>query len=272
MQKLLNEELDARVKERTAELVAVNVQLERSNEELRQFAYVASHDLQEPLRKIVTFSHIMQKRFRDTLPEEGIEQLTRIVAASNRMSLLIEDLLNFARTTRKENEFVQTDLNEIYENVLQDFDLKISDNNSNISAGKLPVIDAIPLQITQLFRNLISNALKFSAGREAPVVTITSRMLEEEEALKYSGNQADTAYCELVFRDNGIGFDPEFAEQIFIIFKRLHDKQSFAGTGIGLALCRRIADNHGGEIFAVSEVDQGAAFHVILPLKHTPKD
>ena len=266
---MLNEERDALIKERTQELVDVNLQLERSNEELRQFAYVASHDLQEPLRKIVTFSNIMQKRFSDTLPEAGLEQLNRIVAASNRMSLLIEDLLNLARTTRKEGDFVQTDLNEIYENVLQDFDLKISDTQARIAVDKLPVLEAIPLQMTQLFRNLISNALKFSSERETPVITITSRLLEEEEVTKYAVRQASGAYCELIFHDNGIGFNPEFAEQIFIIFKRLHDKQSYSGTGIGLALCRRIVDNHGGEIFAVSEMDKGAAFHVILPVKHT---
>ena len=268
-QVMLNEELEARVKERMQEIVEVNIQLKRSNEELRQFAYVASHDLQEPLRKIVTFSNIMQKRFSDILPEAGVDQLTRIVAASNRMSLLIDDLLNFARTTRKDSEFVQTDLNEIYKNVLLDFDLKISDTRARITVDELPVIEAIPLQITQLFRNLISNALKFSAELETPVITITSRVLEEEEVTRYVGSQARGTYCELIFRDNGIGFDPEFAGQIFIIFKRLHDKQSYSGTGIGLALCRRIVDNHAGEIFAVSEIDQGAAFHVILPIKHT---
>ena len=169
-------------------------------------------------------------------------------------------------TTRKESEFVRTDLNKIYENVILDFDLKISDNQAQITVGKLPVIEAIPLQMTQLFRNLISNALKFSSKRERPSVSITSRLLSEEEVLKYVGRHASGDYCELVFRDNGIGFDPEYAEQIFIIFKRLHDKRSYVGTGIGLALCRRIAVNHGGEIFAEGKENGGAAFHVVLPV------
>ncbi len=269
-QKMLNEELDARVKERTEELVEVNGQLKRSNEELQQFAYVASHDLQEPLRKITTFANILQQRFRTVLPEDGLENLNRMTAASKRMSLLIDDLLHFARTTRKEEEFVGTDLNEIYAHVFPDFDLKISDSQAQITVGELPVIDAIPLQMTQLLRNLLSNALKFSAERTPPVITITSRQLEEEAVFKHIGRHASGVYYELIFTDNGIGFDPQYAEQIFIIFKRLHDKQSYSGTGIGLALCRRIVVNHGGDIFAVSEEGKGASFHVILPAVHHP--
>ena len=268
VQKMLNEELDTRVKERTEELEEVNGQLKRSNDELHQFAYVASHDLQEPLRKITTFANILQQRFRAGLPEAGIEHLDRMTAASKRMSLLIDDLLHFARTTRKEEEFVLTDLNEIYANVLPDFDLKISDSQAQITVGELPVIEAIPLQMTQMFRNLLSNALKFSVHRQPPVVTITSRLLDEAEVLQHIGRYASGQYCELVFQDNGIGFDPAYAEQIFIIFKRLHDKQSYAGTGIGLALCRRIVVNHGGTIFAVGTPEHSAAFHVILPVRH----
>ena len=141
---------------------------------------------------------------------------------------------------------------------------------AKIQVGTLPVIEAIPLQMKQLFRNLLSNALKFSAERETPVITIISRLLNEEESQKYVGRNAPGDYCELVFTDNGIGFPPEFSEQIFTIFKRLHDKQSYAGTGIGLALCRRIAVNHGGAIFAINEKQGGASFHVILPMLHSP--
>ena len=269
-QKILNEELDARVQERTDELEAANGQLKRSNDELQQFAYVASHDLQEPLRKITTFSNILQQRFRADLSEDGMQHLDRISTAARRMSLLIDDLLSYARTTRKEEEFVPTDLHKIYESVILDFDLIISEKKAEIHVGSLPVIEAIPLQMTQLFRNLLSNAMKFSAKLETPVVTITSRLLSAEEAHKYAGRHTDDSYCELVFRDNGIGFSSEFSEQIFTIFKRLHNKQSYAGTGIGLALCRRIAVNHGGTIFAVSEAQGGASFHVILPVVHHP--
>ncbi|MEO6759412.1 MAG: ATP-binding protein, partial [Saprospiraceae bacterium] len=270
-QKTLNEALDSRAKERTQELLEVNVQLKRLNDELQQFAYVASHDLQEPLRKISTYSNIMQQRFRANLPEAGIQHLDKMSAAADRMSLLVDDLLNFARSTRKESEFVRTDLNKIYQNVILDFDLLISENHTKLEVGPLPVIKAIPLQMTQLFRNLISNALKFSAGREKPVVSIASKKASRETVMEYIGQNATGEYCEIVFQDNGIGFPPEFSEQIFVIFKRLHDKQSYPGTGIGLALCRRIVVNHGGEIFAVSNENQGAAFHVLLPVVHPGK-
>ncbi len=269
-QKILNEELDSRVKERTRELQEVNMQLEHSNDELQQFAYVASHDLQEPLRKIVTFSNILQQRFRSALPDAGVEHLDKMSAASHRMSLLIDDLLNFARTTRKDSEFVKTDLNLIYQNVVLDFDMIISEHNTQVQVSSLPTLEAIPLQMTQLFRNLISNALKFSSSREQPLISITAHSISEEDANKHLVTQPNTKYCELVFADNGIGFSSEFSEQIFTIFKRLHDKQSYAGTGIGLALCRRIALNHGGDIYAVSQENEGAAFHVILPALHVP--
>ena len=271
-QKMLNEELDARVQERTLELVEVNAQLKRSNDELQQFAYVASHDLQEPLRKITTFSNILQERFRADLPPNGIEHLDKMATAAQRMSLLIDDLLNYARTTRRDSEFVLTDLNQIYANVILDFDLIVSERKTQLLVGALPVIEAIPLQMTQLFRNLISNALKFSAQRETPAITISAKLLGEEEILERLGGHDPGEYCELVFTDNGIGFLPEYAEQIFTIFKRLHDKQSYAGTGIGLALCRRIVDNHGGTISAQNEQAGGASFHVFLPVRHTAQE
>ena len=271
-QKMLNEQLDARVQERTLELVEVNARLKRSNDELQQFAYVASHDLQEPLRKITTFSNILQQRFRADLPPNGIEHLDKMATAAQRMSLLIDDLLNYARTTRRDSEFVLTDLNQIYANVILDFDLIVSERKTQLLVGSLPVIEAIPLQMTQLFRNLISNALKFSAQRETPAITISAKLLGKEEILERVSGHNPGEYCELVFTDNGIGFLPEYAEQIFTIFKRLHDKKSYAGTGIGLALCRRIVDNHGGTISAQNEQAGGASFHVILPVRHTAQE
>ncbi|MEO6038982.1 MAG: chemotaxis protein CheB, partial [Saprospiraceae bacterium] len=180
-QKMLNEDLDNRVKERTRELQEVNVQLNRSNDELQQFAYVASHDLQEPLRKISTFANILEQRFRADLSPEAVGHLDRISASAQRMSLLVDDLLNYARTTRKEGEFILTDLNKIYANVIQDFDLMISDYHTQITVGPLPVIGAIPLQMTQLLRNLISNAIKFSSKQPVPKVSISGRLLTNHE-------------------------------------------------------------------------------------------
>ncbi|MBC7891854.1 MAG: PAS domain S-box protein, partial [Sphingobacteriaceae bacterium] len=264
-QKVQNEELERRVVERTQALVAVNADLERSNEGLRQYAYVASHDLQEPLRKIVTFSKRLEKADAEALSAQGKEYLGKITGSAQRMTRLIDDLLNFSRTIRQDNAFVPTDLNVVLQDVLQDFDLNIADKNATIEADSLPTLEAMPLQMTQLFHNLVSNALKFSVETKPPVIHIEARRPSAAD-LAQRLPQADPArYWEIVVTDNGIGFDPRFSEQIFSIFQRLHDKATYLGTGIGLALCRRIATNHGGELFAESKEGEGAAFHVLLP-------
>ncbi len=264
-QKLQAEELERRVEERTQALREVNADLERSNEGLRQYAYVASHDLQEPLRKIVTFSKRLEKRDAEALSDQGKEYLGKITGSAQRMTRLIDELLNFSRTVRQNHAFVPTDLNAILRDVLQDFDLNIADKGATIEADSLPTLEAMPLQMTQLFHNLVSNALKFSVETKPPVIHITVRRPPEAD-LAQRLPQADPArYWQLTVQDNGIGFDPRFSEQIFSIFQRLHDKATYLGTGIGLALCRRIATNHGGELFAEAVEGEGAAFHVLLP-------
>src|SRR5688572_10291729 len=264
-QRLINEELEKRVQLRTHELQDKNEELERSNNELQQFAYVASHDLQEPLRKIIAFSDRLG-HFKEAFPEKGQNYVDKIMQAAERMTRLIDDLLNFSRTSRRTEKFKRIDLNKLLENVLVDFDEIINQKIATIHQDKLPTVEAIPVQIEQLFHNILSNAFKFTKKDIPPVISISLNKLTPEQTREMNLNTA-TDYIEIIFRDNGIGFNPEFREQIFVIFKRLNDREQYPGTGIGLALCRKIVNNHGGKMYVESEENDGAAFHVILPIK-----
>jgi len=264
-QKLQAEELERRVAERTLALREANADLERSNEELRQYTYVASHDLQEPLRKIVTFSKRLAQTNADALTGPGKEYLGKIIGSAQRMTRLIDELLNFSRTVRQSQKFERTDLNAVLRDVLQDFDLIIPEKAATVDVGTLPVIEAMPLQMSQLFHNLLSNALKFIAPERAPVIRIEARRPDAGDFTKRVPQGDPSQYWQISVHDNGIGFNPDFAEQIFSIFQRLHDKSAYAGTGIGLALCRRIVTNHGGGLYAEANEGEGATFHVLLP-------
>ena len=266
-QKEFNEKLETLVEERTKSLMIANTQLEHSNKNLEQFAYIASHDLQEPLRKIQTFSSMLIDRFDNHIPEDGKVLIKKINKSSERMSLLIRDVLNFSKMTLSENVFSKTDLTEILQNVLSDFDLLILQKNAIIHTEELPVIEAVPLLMNQLFNNLISNSLKFSVTNTQLVITISLRMLSEQEVEKKQHLDQSLSYFQISFKDNGVGFDQQFARQIFLIFQRLSSKQQYLGTGIGLALCRTIVEKHNGEIYAEGKENEGAAFYVILPLK-----
>ena len=267
-QKILNEELESRVNERTKELRTANTQLAQSNTELEQYAFVASHDLQEPLRKILTFSNLLEKRHSESLDSEAKNYLERINSAAQRMSHLINDLLDFSRLAKQDGAFQKTDLNALVKNVLDDFDMIASQEKASITVEDLPVIEAIPVQMSQLFHNLLSNALKFAHPDRAPRIVISARASSDGVAKKLVKDlNQEAEYVEITVQDNGTGFDQQYAEQIFVIFQRLHSKQVHPGTGIGLALCRRIANYHGGEIYAESKPGEGAAFHVILPVQ-----
>lgn len=247
-----------------------NLELEHLNKSLDQFASIASHDLQEPLRKIQTFTTLLKDRFQNDLPGPAKELIDKIKRSSERMTLLIRDVLNFSRIVPSENMFIKTDLNQILNNTLIDFDLLILEKGASIRIEHLPVIEAIPLQINQLFYNLLGNALKFSKRDTPPVITISSRMLLREETdnkinLKFNLNP-QLSYAEIIFKDNGIGFEQQFAEQIFSIFECLNNKQQYSGTGIGLALCQKIAGHHQGGIRAEAKENNGAVFYVLLPL------
>jgi two-component system CheB/CheR fusion protein len=258
---------EEKLKEYARNLKDVNNNLTRSNQELQQFAYAASHDLQEPLRKIIIFSGKLQQEYKDLLPEMGKEYINKMVSSSARMTRLIEDLLNFSRVSRSEEKFQDVNLNEVLQNVLNDFEVAIAQKNAIISYDHLPVIPAIPLQMTQLFQNIISNALKFSKESSSPMINISLKKEVTDELANHPHLNSGVPYYKLTFKDNGIGFNQNYSEQIFTIFQRLHGKSEYSGTGIGLALCRKIADNHNGVIFARSEEEKGSEFHIILPAK-----
>ncbi len=240
--------------------------LEVSNRELQDFARVASHDLQEPLRKIEAFGSRLTVKFADNLPDEGKMYVERMQNASSRMRRLIEDMLNFSRVTTKAQPFKQTALNEVIAGVLSDLQIRIEESEAEIVVDDLPVIDADATQMRQLFQNLIGNALKFRKPNQPPLIQVRSQTIKHSSI-------CDGAYiCRLEFVDNGIGFDNKYSEQIFTIFQRLHGKNEYEGTGIGLATCRKIAERHGGCIEAIGRPGDGATFVVTLPLTQASVD
>lgn len=263
-QKKAKEELEKMVLARTSELQTTNSALEKSNHELEQFAYIASHDLQEPLRKIQTFADMVKEHLHDSkLTERYFEKIN---ASAKRMSKLINDVLNYSRLTKTGEQFLRADLNKVLKDVLSDYELLIEQKQATITFTDLPTIKGIPLQLHQLFANLISNSLKFAETK--PHITINSKILSPEEAHAYEQLKEGVTYVQLVFKDNGIGFEQQYAEQIFIIFQRLNNQRAYSGTGIGLALCKKIVDHHDGIITAHSELGKGATFTAILPVSH----
>jgi len=265
--KLFTQELERQVEERTISLKEANTSLEHSNENLEQFASIASHDLQEPLRKIRTFANLLNRRYNKDIAGEAKELISKISVSAERMATLINDVLNFSKILDSGRGYGKTDLNEILEAVINDFDLLIAQKKAIVSHDPLPVVDAIPLQMNQLFHNLLGNALKFSKPDESPVISIRAKMLLSEEVKNLSALNSKKAYCEIIFHDTGIGFDQQFSEQMFLIFHRLNSREHFEGTGIGLALCKKIVLNHHGEIYAEAKPGEGTQFHIILPLE-----
>ncbi|MBD3581361.1 ATP-binding protein [Flavobacterium selenitireducens] len=238
-----------------------NAELEFQNRELEQFAYIASHDLQEPLRKIQMFSGMLERNLHDA--EVSRRYFEKINSSAERMSDLIKAVLNYSRLSRIDEHFVKVNLNEVLQNVLVDFELLAEERSAHIDADMLPTVIAVPLQINQLFSNLIGNALKFTA--DSPRIRLSCRTLTGSDVGFEHNLYPDRLYVELVFTDNGIGFDQKYATQIFTIFQRLNQRTSFSGTGIGLALCKKIVENHQGFITATSESGKGASFYVYLP-------
>ncbi|WP_133299969.1 PAS domain-containing protein [Larkinella punicea] len=262
-QKKMADKLEQMVQQRTEELNRSNQELIKTNHELEQFAYIASHDLQEPLRKIQSFSELLQANLND----EGAagQYLTKISTSAKRMAELIKSVLNYSRLSTTADPFVETDLNQILENVETDFELLIQQKRATIQRDWLPVIEGIPMQLNQLFSNLMGNSLKFSV--KDPRIVIASQALRSTDAAQLSGLNPGFDYVHIQFTDNGIGFEQEYSERVFTIFQRLNHRKSYSGTGIGLALCRKIVENHGGIIRAESELDKGTTFHVYLPVK-----
>ena len=243
-----------------------NKQLEVSNRELQDFAYVASHDLQEPLRKIETFGDRLRTKYADDLPEGGQKYVERMQSATSRMRLLINDLLGYSRVTTKAKPFVALDLNECLDGVLGDLQIRIEETEAEVRYENLPTIDADRTQMRQLLQNLVGNALKFQRPGVKPVVTVTAEIVRDETFEQ----QSDV--CVIRVADNGIGFDNKYKDQIFTIFQRLHGRGEYEGTGIGLATVRKIVERHNGTIDADGVEGEGATFIVTLPVEQAQQD
>jgi PAS domain S-box-containing protein len=239
--------------------------LAHSNMELREFTYIASHDLQEPLRKIIVFSDRLQEKFSHQLSEQGIDYLNRIHNATRRMSSLINSLLTYSRVTIKAQPFSIVNLNKITTDVLSNLEIRIEQSGGYVEIRELATIEAEPTQMHQLFQNLISNALKFHREGIAPEVKVYSRIIKENTSCLWTDVKKE--YVEITFEDNGIGIDPKYHERIFGVFQRLHGKDKYEGTGIGLAICQKIVIRHNGRIKVESQVGSGTKFIVKLPVR-----
>jgi signal transduction histidine kinase len=235
------------------QLIENNLQLKNTIEELDRFAYVASHDLQEPLRKILVFSDKIQTRYKDTVDEEVYRNLEKIVGASERMQSLINDLLRFSRETSTNEDFTFINLNQLLGDVLADMEIDIEKSAAQVQVDHLPQVWGIPSQLRQVFQNLVGNGIKFRKKDEVPVIHIYSEVSKKDS-------------LRIVVQDNGIGFEPKYAEEIFMVFKRLHSYHEFQGSGVGLSICKKIIEKHNGEIRAESKPGSGSRFIIDIPL------
>ncbi len=259
---------EAQVKELNLQLMENIIHLKASNEELDHFAYIASHDLQEPLRKIRTFSDILLNRYKSKLDDTAEDYLGKIEKASRRMQLLIEDILSLSRFSNNSDEFSIADANELMHTVITDLELMVQEKKASIKIKKLAQIPVIPSLFVQLFQNLISNALKFSKEDSAPSIKISAEEVKGAMIPNLPPDLHNKDYYSISVSDNGIGFEEKYADHIFVIFKRLHNNNDFEGTGIGLAICKKIVDKHNGFIFASSKPGKGSVFTVALPMSH----
>lgn len=257
---LTNEELENMITERTVALERYAVELQSRNRELQDFAFVASHDLQEPLRKIRSFGDRLAQKYADRLGE-GADYIRRMQLAATRMSRLIEDLLTFSRITSQSKKYELVELQGILSDVIEDLYVTIEARGAKITNDPLPTIDADATQMHQLLQNLIGNAIKFVPPERQPVINITTRIFIPED------DSDDVSWVEIAISDNGIGFEEQFVDRIFTPFQRLHGKDEYPGTGIGLSICRRIVEYHHGVIQVKSEPGRGATFTVKLPLQ-----
>jgi PAS domain S-box-containing protein len=262
-----------RVEETLAQKAA---ELARSNAELEQFAFVASHDLQEPLRKIQAFGDRLKTKCEGAIVEEARDYLERMQSAATRMRKLIDDLLAFSRVIRSAEPFIRVDLAAVTKEVLGDLEVRLEKSGAKVEIGDLPAIEADPMQMRQLLLNVIGNSLKFQPAGGVPIVKIRSRIIDPESAgdaacLKSVSASADQVQaprqlCEITVQDNGIGFEEKYSEKIFAVFQRLHGRTEYEGTGVGLAVCRRITDRHHGTIIGKGKPGEGATFIITLPV------
>ncbi len=262
IRKEAQDNLEIKIAERTKELVQKNEELELRNHELQQFSWVVSHDLNEPIRKIQIFIKIIKDLYLKT-DDKAIDYVNRTIKSAERMQTLITDLLAYSRLSAQVKP-EKTDLNEVLQEVLSDFDYLIENKNATIKTNELPTVDSIPSQMRQVFQNLIGNALKFSGSEEKPLIEVTSEIILEKSF--ESPTSPEGKFCRITVKDNGIGFDEIYLDRIFIIFQSLNDRQTYEGTGIGLAIAKKIIEKHNGLITAKSKPDEGASFIIVLPL------
>lgn len=259
----MNLTLEQKVEERTKDLQQANRDLENRNDELAQYAYLASHDLQEPLRKIITFGKIVEDKYLSSNPEAQ-RDMSRVITSAERMRNLINDLLNYSKLNTSVY-FTQVDLDAIVKEVLYDLELMIAEKKARVDVGSLPKVEAAPGQMRQMFLNLLSNALKFSKKLISPFLEVWGDTTNEK--------QLDAPACEngnfarIYFRDNGIGIEEVYQEKIFVIFQRLHSRAEYEGTGIGLAVVKKIVEKHDGLIGVDSKEGSGTTFIILLPVK-----
>jgi len=239
--------------------------LRRSNESLEQFAYEASHDLQEPLRKIQSFARIMVDQYSHVLDNSGQDLLRRMDGAASRMQTFIRDLLTYSRLSTQQEPFRPVSVAQLFSDILADFETSIREKQADISLGELPVISGNPIQLRQLFQNLLSNALKFTKSDEAPRIVVGMRPVLPGQIPPSIPETSSREWIAIDVSDNGIGFSPQHSERVFQLFQRLNGRSQYAGTGIGLAICRKVAENHGGTIIASSSPGVGTTFTVFLP-------
>ncbi|PTT11983.1 hybrid sensor histidine kinase/response regulator, partial [Flavobacterium sp. HMWF030] len=264
IRKEAQDNLEIKIAERTKELVLKNEELEMKNHELQQFSWVVSHDLNEPIRKIQIFIKIIKELYLAD-DAKAVDYVDRTIKSAERMQTLITDLLAYSRLSSQVKPEM-TDLNVVLQEVLSDFDYLIERKNATVKTSELPTIDSIPSQLRQVFQNLIGNALKFSGNSEHPLIEITSELISNKAF--NSPVSPDGKFCRIIVKDNGIGFDEIYLDRIFIIFQSLNDRQSYEGTGIGLAIAKKIIEKHNGLITAKSQIGKGASFIIVLPLKY----
>ncbi len=239
--------------------------LKQYTKELQDFAHIASHDLQEPLRKILAFSDRLKNRHSESLGDQGLDYLDRMYNAASRMQRLVESLLVYSQIIKHEKPFEQVDLKEVSRDVLSDLEFRIDELGGRVEIEDLPMLKADPVQMRQLFQNLIGNALKFHKTDEAPVIKITG-MTSLNAGNDHKQEKQDSPFYQITFEDNGIGFEEKYTERIFKVFQRLHGQNEYKGTGIGLSICRKIVERHGGSIKAESSPGAGTKFIISLPV------
>ncbi|CAN5456405.1 hypothetical protein BH10BAC3_BH10BAC3_39850 [soil metagenome] len=264
-QKTFTGELERQVQERTKELAYNNIELEKMNKELQSFAYISSHDLQEPLRKIQAFSSLIIEKEHENLSEAGKDKFRRMQTAAKRMQNLIADLLTYSRANISERVYEITNLGKIVEEVKEDLKEELEQKYVTIEVGDLCNVKIIPFQFQQLVNNLVSNAIKFSSDNKDPIIKIKSRIDKGSRLNNNNNLEKDRNYCHISISDNGIGFEQQYSEKIFEVFQRLHGRDQYNGTGIGLAIVKKIVENHHGVITATGELDKGAIFDIYIP-------